>query len=69
MYHLPGYRALFPPSFLAGAVEADSRREVGQLALWGQFVRGDGELYQPRTDPFAILRMVVNSETEHVLEV
>ncbi|WP_134132325.1 hypothetical protein [Kribbella pratensis] len=52
MHHLPGYRALFPPSFLAGAVEADSRREVGQLALWGQFVRGDGELYQPRTDPF-----------------
>lgn len=52
LYHLPGYRALFPPTFLAGAVEADSRREVGQLALWGQFVRGDGGLYQPRTDRF-----------------
>ncbi|MGZ0149092.1 hypothetical protein ACXJJ3_18625 [Kribbella sp. WER1] len=52
LYHLPGYRALFPPTFLAGAVEADSRREVGELALWGQFVRGDGELYQPRTDRF-----------------
>lgn len=52
LYHLPGYRALFPPSFLTQAVDADSRREVGQLALWGQFVRGDGELYQPRTDQF-----------------
>jgi len=52
LYHLPGYRALFPPRFLAGVTEADSRREVGQLALWGQFVRGDGELYQPRTDQF-----------------
>jgi hypothetical protein len=52
LYHLPGYRALFPPSFLARATEADSRGEVGQLALWGQFVRGDGELYQPRSDQF-----------------
>lgn len=52
LYHLPGYRALFPPSFLAQAVDADSRREVGQLALWGQFVRGDGELYQQRSDQF-----------------
>ncbi|MEU4194005.1 hypothetical protein AB0E69_19045 [Kribbella sp. NPDC026611] len=52
LYHLPGYRALFPPSFLAGATEADTRQEVGQLALWGQFVRGDGKLYQPRTKQF-----------------
>ncbi|MGW6282076.1 hypothetical protein [Kribbella sp. NPDC055071] len=52
LYHLPDYRALFPGSFLAQAVAADSRREVGQLALWGQFVSGDGELYQPRTDQF-----------------
>lgn len=52
LYHLPGYRALFPPTFLAGATEADSRDEVGRLALWGQFVRGDGGLYQPRTNQF-----------------
>ncbi|WP_427886177.1 hypothetical protein ACQHIV_26640 [Kribbella sp. GL6] len=52
LYHLAGYRALFPPNFLAGASEADSRGEVGQLALWGQFVRGDGGLYLPRTEQF-----------------
>ncbi|GAA1603201.1 hypothetical protein GCM10009804_69540 [Kribbella hippodromi] len=52
LYNLPGYRAMFPPTFLAGAIEADTRREVGELALWGQFVRGDGELYQPRTGEF-----------------
>jgi hypothetical protein len=52
LYHLPGYRALFPPSFLTAAIEADSRGEVGHLSLWGQFVRGDGELYQPRTGQF-----------------
>lgn len=52
LYHLPGYRALFPLAFLAGAVEADTRHVVGQLALWGQFVSGDGELYQPRTSVF-----------------
>jgi hypothetical protein len=35
LYHLPSYRALFPPSFLARAVPADPRTEVTRVALWG----------------------------------
>ena len=52
LYHLPGYRALFPPSFLARAVPADPQDEVNRVALWGQFLRGDGTLYRPHADPF-----------------
>jgi hypothetical protein len=52
LYHLPGYQALFPSTFLAQAIAADSRNEVGQLALWGQFVSGDCERCQQRTNQF-----------------
>ncbi len=52
LYHLPGYRALFPPSFLSRAVESEPRNDVGRMALWGQFLRGDGTLHQQRTDHF-----------------
>jgi hypothetical protein len=52
LYHLPSYRALFPHSFLIRAVEGEPRNDVGRMALWGQFVRGDGTLYQPRADHF-----------------
>lgn len=53
LYHLPGYRALFPPSFLARAVPADSATEIASGALWAQFLRGDGTLHQPHVEPFA----------------
>jgi hypothetical protein len=53
LYHLPGYRALFPPSFLERAIPADPRTEVTRVALWGQLLRGDGNLYRPHADHFA----------------
>jgi hypothetical protein len=52
LYNLPRYRALFPPSLLATAAPADPRRHLGSLTLWGQFLRGDGRLYEPRVAPF-----------------
>lgn len=52
LYHLPAYRALFPPAFLATATPGDPADEYTMMALWGQFLRGDGTLYAPRTDVF-----------------
>lgn len=52
LYHLRGYGALFPPDFLARAIPADSRTVVTDVALWGQFLRGDGTLYRPHADQF-----------------
>ena len=52
LYHLAPYRTLFPPSFLASAVPADSRNHLNSGSLWGQFLRGDGGLYEPRVWAF-----------------
>jgi|SRR5215472_8913857 len=52
LYHLPRYRALFPPSLLATAAPADSGRLLTSGSLWGQFLRGDGGLYEPRVELF-----------------
>jgi hypothetical protein len=52
LYHLAPYRSLFPPSFLATAVQADSRNHLDSGSLWGQFLRGDGGLYEPRVATF-----------------
>src|SRR5262249_3987037 len=48
LYHLAPYRTLFPPSFLASAVPAGSRNHLNSGALWGQFLPGDGGVFQPR---------------------
>ncbi|MEQ7129477.1 hypothetical protein ABN034_33810 [Actinopolymorpha sp. B11F2] len=61
LYHLPGYRALFPRSFLDRAIEGEPRNDVGRMALWGQFVRGDGTLYQPRANQFIRVYMEASS--------
>lgn len=52
LYNLPGYRALFPPAVLTTAVPADPRDELEFMALWGQFLRGDGTLYEPTARTF-----------------
>jgi hypothetical protein len=52
LYHLPRYRALFPPSLLATAAPADPRHLLTSGSLWGQFLRGDGGLYEPRARAF-----------------
>ena len=52
LYHLPAYRSLFPASLLATAAAADPAEELRYMALWGQFVRGDMELYRPRVARF-----------------
>jgi hypothetical protein len=52
LYHLPAYRQLFPPFLLATAEPTKPDGELTFLALWGQFLRGDGKLYQPRTASF-----------------
>jgi hypothetical protein len=52
LYNFPGYRAPFPASFLARAVAADPRTAIDGGSLWGQFLRGDGTLYRPHTEPF-----------------
>ncbi len=52
LYHLPAYRQLFPPFFLATAEPVKRDGELTFLALWGQFLRGDGKMYQPRTAIF-----------------
>jgi hypothetical protein len=53
LYHVPGYRALFPADLLRNATESDARDELEFMALWGQFLRGDGTLFTPRADAFA----------------
>jgi hypothetical protein len=45
LYNLSAYRTLFPPRLLATASPADPGDELEFLALWGQFLRGDGRLY------------------------
>lgn len=52
LYHLPAYRALFPPAFLATAVPGDPADEYPMVALWGQFLRGDDGVHAPRADEF-----------------
>jgi hypothetical protein len=52
LYHLPAYRSLFPASLLTTAAAADPAEELRYMALWGQFVRGDTELYRPRVVRF-----------------
>jgi len=52
LYHVAAYRQLFPPFLLATAEPVDPEGELTFLALWGQFLRGDGCLYQPRTAGF-----------------
>lgn len=64
LYNVPGYQALFPPSFLARAAQADPRTAIGGGSLWGRFLRGDGTLYRPHTEPFvdAIDRATTTAE-------
>ena len=52
LYHLTSYRRLFPPFLLDTAVPVRSDGELTYLALWGQFLRADGRLNQPRAASF-----------------
>ena len=64
MYHLPAYRALFPPALLAAATPGNPADELEFMALWGQFVRGDMDLYEPRARQFAGAFRAARDRTE-----
>ena len=44
LYHLEGYRKLFPPVFLATA--KPGTQDYPYMTLWGQFVDRDGQVRQ-----------------------
>jgi hypothetical protein len=55
MYHLPAYRRLFPPPYVATAVPAEP--ELQFMSLWGQFVDRTGDLRRRSAEIF-VDRMV-----------
>ena len=50
MYYLEAYRRLFPLGYLKTAVSGGY--ETGFFALWGQFVRGNGQVRKPIAHQF-----------------
>jgi hypothetical protein len=50
LYALDAYRRLFPPSFSASA--APDEPHLQYRALWGQFLRHDWSMNQPRAEEF-----------------
>lgn len=50
LYHVPAYRRLFPPAYLETAKSGGY--ETGFFALWGQFLKSDGQVRQSAARQF-----------------
>lgn len=61
LYHLEGYRRIFPEFYLDTATTADSSEELTYLALWGQFLSSSPALHAPTTELF--LRRLAGART------
>lgn len=62
LYHLPAYRCLFPPAYLAALHETE--REYIALSAWGQFLDRHGAVKPASRDPFLACVAAARTMTE-----